>query len=270
MVTNRAKSRVALIIAAAFLIAAAVLGFLFFSMTENANPSPSPNTEEQAYDGLFPVVDWDYWKSINPDVIGWVTVPDTQINYPIMQAHEDDPDFYLHHDIYGNWSVYGIPYLDASNEETGLFNSKNAVVFGHHMNDGSMFAAFADYSGEQFAQEHQMILVQSPDKKVIYNARCVEIIDGTSLAKRTEFLDETDYMTWYQDQLVQAVVALDSDTIPDSLITFCTCSYNYFASERTLVLASEEEIYWQSEESLAQERLATKASDNSLSSASTN
>lgn len=254
MVKNKTKSRIALSIALIFLITAAVVAYLFFDMTNKANPDPDPNNTAPAEESLFPYVDWDYWQSINPDIIGWVTVPGTNIDYPIMQAHADDPDYYLHHDIYGNWSVYGVPYLDAECEETGLFNSPNGVVFGHHMNDDSMFADFANYSDSNYAQEHQMILVQDPDHQIIYYPRCAEIINANELTKRTSFNDDEDYRNWYADIIDNAVMVLDSTTEPDSLITWCTCSYNYFGNERTLVYSSAQEVYWQSEESLEKER----------------
>lgn len=250
MVRNRTKSRIALCIAIGFFAAAGILAYVFFTMTDKANPEPSPGVEQSvSAENPFVEVDWEYWKSINPDVIGWVNVPDTPINYPILQAHADDPEFYLHHDVYKECSLYGVPYLDASNETYGLLDSLNAVVFGHHMNDGTMFAAFANYSDKSFADAHKNIYVQTPDKQVVYEAQCVQIIDGTTLSKRTSFVDPTDYETWYQEQINNSVVTLGSSDIPESLITFCTCSYNRFSNERTLVLASPERIWWQSDES---------------------
>lgn len=240
MATNRTKSRVAMIFAAMLLFAAATVMVLFSQMTEDANPSPSPEAGEEVTDpDGFPVVDWDYWKSINPDVIGWVTVPGTKIDYPILQAHSNSPEYYLHHDIYGNWSVYGVPYLDAENEEDGLLGSANAVVFGHHMNDGSMFAAFADYSTDKaYAKEHAKILVQTPETKAVYHARFAQIINGLKNLKRTEFGSAKDYRDWYDSAREDASVVLDEKSEPTTVITWCTCSYNYFGNERTLVYSS--------------------------------
>lgn len=224
-----------------------MMAFWVNSMQTNATFDPSPLQKEEGQSGqtnpddIFPDVDWNYWKSINPDVIGWITVPDTPINYPILQAHSDDPDFYLHHDIYGNWSVYGIPYLDAENESGGLFGSQNAVIFGHHMNDGTMFAALADYSNKKYAEKHCTILLQTPQEKKEYNARFVNIINANDALKRTFFLDNTDYANWYKDQLSNAIVTLEQGEQPESVVTLCTCSYNYFGNERTLVVASEKE-----------------------------
>ena len=53
----------------------------------------------------------------------------------MVQAHADSPTWYLSHDVYGNWNIYGCPYLDADCEEEG-FGSQVAYVFAHHMDDG--------------------------------------------------------------------------------------------------------------------------------------
>ena len=111
---SKTKMRIAAVFAVICFVGAGFLAWLYFDMTAKANPEPSPNAEQG--DSLFPTVDWDYWQSINPDIIGWVTVPGTTIDYPIMQGHSDDPEYYLHHDIYGNWSIYGVPYLDEANQ----------------------------------------------------------------------------------------------------------------------------------------------------------
>lgn len=223
------------------LVCALTILVSFLNMQESASPSPSgdSNTPIEYSDDGFPVVDWDYWKSINPDVIGWVTVPGTVIDYPILQAQANAPEFYLHHDVYKNWSVYGVPYLDAQNLQTGgLFNSKNAIVFGHHMNDGTMFAAFADYSNKAFAEEHNQILVQSPTEKAVLNVNMAQIVKGSDNAKRISFLDDQDYSIWYENSLAESDMVLDSESRPDHIITFVTCSYNYSSNERTIVLSS--------------------------------
>lgn len=238
------KGRVLLAMAAALLAAAIALLAAWTDMTGRATTlTPSPAAAEAGQgatdaDG-FPEVDWGYWKSVNPDVVGWVTVPGTGIDYPILQAAADDPEFYLHHDVYGQWSVYGVPYLDADCAETGLLHSPNAVVFGHHMNDGSMFAAFADYSTDKgFATEHARILVQTPTERRAVECRFAQIVDGTSRAKRTSFASSAEHALWYGNQLASASTVLDADSRPSEVITFCTCSYNYFSNERTLVYAS--------------------------------
>ena len=73
----------------------------------------------------------------NPDMVGWIKINGTNINYPVMQTPEN-PDYYLDHDFYKNQSVYGCPYVQANCDVKTP--SDNVIVYAHHMNDGSMFA----------------------------------------------------------------------------------------------------------------------------------
>ena len=160
---KKTKSRIALSMALILLAGAAVLGWTLLSWRQAAQTPPSPNAapEEQSEaadngesDG-FPVVDWDYWKSINKDIIGWITIPGTSINSPILQAPSDDPTYYLKHDVYGNYNPHGAIYLDADCPD-GLL-SKNAVIMGHHFgNDvtAAPFGTIASYIDKDFAKEH--------------------------------------------------------------------------------------------------------------------
>lgn len=98
MISHKVKSRIAMGICGILLVAAGVLGFTLWSMEQAGNPSPGGEAREVSLDPYgFPEVDWDYWKSVNPDVIGWVTVPGTNIDSPIVQAHSDAPECHPHH-----------------------------------------------------------------------------------------------------------------------------------------------------------------------------
>ena len=129
---KRTKSRIALAASAVFLLsAAAMFAFLLYCrQAAHTPPSPDAIPESTVEDGDgFPAVDWDYWQDINPDVIGWVTIPGTTVDSPILQAHGDAPGYYLKHDVYGNYNPAGAIYLDADCEELGL-SSRNAVILG--------------------------------------------------------------------------------------------------------------------------------------------
>ena len=73
-------------------------------------------------------------KEKNPDCIGWVRVPGTDIDYPIMWT-PNDPEHYLHLDFYGSCSDYGVPFLDHRCD----LDRDNIILYGHNMFDGTMF-----------------------------------------------------------------------------------------------------------------------------------
>lgn len=238
------KQRVAAIAAITALVAAAVLGLWLFNVHDRAvDVHPSPVSEsicEGGEDDDFPTVDWGYWLSVNPDIVAWVSVPGTDIDYPVVQARADDPTFYLDHDVYRGWNPYGCPYLDAGCAERGI-DSPLAIMFAHHMNDGSMFSAFASYSDRGFAAAHDEVLVQTPEKKISLEVIAVDVVDSDNEYKRLEFADNEEFGSWLEGLLAEADVVLDEGAQAESVKAFCTCSYGRWdGHERTIVYAREE------------------------------
>lgn len=109
--------------------------------TESEVPEETTVTAYEKYAAVY---------AQNPDFIGWITVPGTNINYPVMQS-VDKPDFYLKHAFDGSYSNYGVPYAQ---ENCDLEMSDNVILYGHHMSDGSMFADLCKYEREDFYREH--------------------------------------------------------------------------------------------------------------------
>lgn len=251
---RKTKSRIAITIALLASIAAlAIGGFLLYGRLA-AHTAPSPDAtllgfitvsdEAETDDDGFPEVDWSYWQGVNADVIGWITVPGTDIDSPILQAHADDPEHYLHYDVYGNYNPRGAIYLDAECEEYGL-SSRNAVILGHHYGYSSAAAPFgiiAEYSDEDFAAEHVTVLIQTPASKMTYEVRFAQIVKGWEPNKRTSFDSEQDYRQWYDGSRDEAAMVLDAETEPKQTISLVSCSYNYWSwNERTVVVTSAQE-----------------------------
>ena len=89
----------------------------------------------------------------NSDFVGWLSIPGTNIDYPVMQT-VDKPNFYLKRGFDKQYSDYGVPYVQ---ENCDLALSDNCVIYGHHMNNGTMFADLCKYESEDFYQEHKTI-----------------------------------------------------------------------------------------------------------------
>lgn len=95
----------------------------------------------------------------NNDFVGWLRIDGTNINYPVMQS-PDNPNFYLKHSFGKEYSNYGVPYVQ-ENCELGV--SDNAIIYGHNMDDGSMFADLCKYESEDFYREHKVIQFDTMD-----------------------------------------------------------------------------------------------------------
>lgn len=252
------KSRAAFAAAAVFLAVAAILFGVLLHFYRDASPSPSPNGTPQetatesagGRESEFPTVDWDYWKSVNGDVIGWITVPGTDINHPILQAHASDLDYYLHHDIYRNYNPLGALYLDAECEKEG-FQSPNAVILGHSLTLGNAVTCFGNiqrYSDKSFASEHQTVLIQTPNTKMRYTVRFANIVKGWEPTKRTVFAGDSDFRNWYDSSRESAAMVLDTDSEPNQVISLVSCSYNFWKqNERTVVTTSIDQKQAQTE-----------------------
>lgn len=250
---RKTKSRIAIAVALLAAIAALALGgfLLYCRMAARTDPSPKgtgiasflePTPEAKDDDG-FPVVDWAHWKAVNPAVIGWITIPGTKVDAPILQASKADPNHYLRHDVYGNYNPHGAIFLDADCDD-GLA-SRNAVILGHHFSGNPAAAPFgviADYKDKAFAKGHAAILLQTPESKMRYEVRFAQIVKGWEPNKRTRFADDADYREWYADALGSASMVLDGQTRPAQTVSLVSCSYNHWKrNERTVVTASVEQ-----------------------------
>ena len=93
-----------------------------------------------------------YWE--NTDMVGWIQIEGTNIDYPVMQTPAD-PTYYLKHDFEKNYTDYGCPFMQANCD--ALAPSDNLIIYGHNMKDGSMFADLAKYRSKDFWQTHKTV-----------------------------------------------------------------------------------------------------------------
>lgn len=88
----------------------------------------------------------------NSDIIGWITVDGTKIDYPVMQT-QDDPEFYLRRNFQKEHATAGVPFIDASSDI--FVPTSNFLIYGHNMKNGTMFHDMLKYKDKSFYQEHK-------------------------------------------------------------------------------------------------------------------
>ena len=124
-----------------------------------AAPAPaSPPSSPSAQAPARPAVDMELLSRQYPDAVGWLYCEGTPIDYPVMQAA--DNDYYLHRLPDGSWNTGGSLFLDwrcAEDLSDGL-----SVVYGHNMRDGSMFACLANYMEQDWCDAHPVLELQTP------------------------------------------------------------------------------------------------------------
>ncbi len=110
--------------------------------------------------------------SINPDFAGWLQIPGTDIDYPVMQTPED-PDYYLSRNFYETETNQGSIFADGRCDLQRP--SENILLHGHHMRDGSMFGSLVDYEDKSFWEEHKYIFFDTLTETHTYEVLAVFI-----------------------------------------------------------------------------------------------
>ena len=103
-------------------------------------------------------VNWDELLSTNPDVIAWIQIPDTKINFPVLQGESNNT--YLRKNIYKKYSRGGCIFVDSHN--TDNFTDLNTIIYGHNLNNGSMFSNLKKYKDKDYLQKHNYIYIYLP------------------------------------------------------------------------------------------------------------
>ena len=246
---DRTKSRIALALAASLISLALAVSTSVLMLTEKASstsPDPLGTYEEAFQDDGFESIDWDYWLSVNPDIIGWINVPGTAIDYPIVQGSAGDPGRYLSYDVNGRWDYHGAPYLTWECAEGGLLHSPNALVFGHHLQDGTMFSRLSDVIDVAYLDEHTPIQIQTPTEKANLTVLAVDRINANRETVRLEFGTLLDHAAWLASVTAASDRNLSSAGFDfgsvENVVTLCTCSYSTWSNERTLLYCTIENV----------------------------
>ncbi len=166
-------------------------------------------------------------QTVYPDTVGWLYIPDTSINYPIMQG--GDNDFYLHHAYDGSSLHAGSIFLDYRCENR-FMNPVN-IVYGHNMRNGSMFAGLLRFADSAYFDSHRYGWLATPE--TVYR------IDFFSCAKadmNDELYDgSTPVDEWLSHLSDISVVSENADfSGNDRFISLSTCSYE-FENARTIL-----------------------------------
>lgn len=172
----------------------------------------------------------------NKDIVGWLKIDNTTINYPIMQ-NINDPNYYLHRDFYKNYSSYGTPYMA---KQCNL-NSDNIVIYGHHMKNNKMFGELEKYKSKDFYNNHKIITFTTLEKE--YSYEIFAVFKTTVYTKNTFRYYENinfenkkmydDFINICKDKsLYQTGIEIKDK---EKLITLSTCEYSNKNSRLVIV-----------------------------------
>ena len=197
---------------------------------------PEQDTAEAPQESQSPVShDCDALATNNVDCIGWLSIPDTVVSYPVMYS-PSEPERYLHLDFYGHYSYSGTPFLDARCDPY----DGNLIIYGHNMVNGTMFGSLKHYQNADYLNSHKIIYLERSD-----GIHAFEIFSVVTLEKDDawySFLhaaDADEEAAWIADlERKSGVHTGNTPTGTERMLTLSTCTGNR-RSERMIVVAKE-------------------------------
>lgn len=219
---NRIKKLLILITIIACIVSLIIVGYIFIknylecsSNNEDINDLidevfvEDPNEKENN-------LDWDYLKSINEDIIGWIEIEGTEINYPILK--DNDSLYYLKHNYLKKYNSNGSIFTLDINP----FEDCETLLYGHNMKNGTMFSILGKYLDKDFLNSHQNIKIYTPNKNyegVIFSAYSIGIGTEKNNISNLCFDEKIEY---YKNS---SQIKVDNVEITNKIVKLSTCSY---------------------------------------------
>lgn len=167
----------------------------------------------------------DLQKNTNADIYSWIYIPDTLVDYPVVQ-HATDNNYYLNHNLDGSSGYPGCIYTENYNRKD--FTDPVTVLYGHNMKDGSMFAGLHRYKDTDYMKEHPYIYIYMEDKLYVYeifaayeytSEHLLYDHDYTSAAQFSEYIENIRNVR-DMGKVIRDDLEITDD---DSILTLSTC-----------------------------------------------
>ena len=198
-------------------------------MTDNVEPTDIPQEQKQSSRNLTPLFE------ANGDCIGWICIPNTTVNYPVMFTPEE-PQKYLRKNFEGEYSVSGVPFLKGK----CTLECDHLILYGHNMKNGTMFSDITKYRNKDYCTEHPVIEFETAQGLKQYTVFAVVYVknndgwnDFHTSADETEFNNKVSK--------IKSRALYDTGITPEygqQLLTLSTC-YGATKSDRIIVIGAE-------------------------------
>ena len=205
-------------------------------LTVIATPSPAPVlpdatvlSEPEATPAPTPVptaqpasMDFKAMKKKWKDVRGWIRIPDTVIDYPIVQGK--DNIYYLNHMPNGADSASGAIFIDSSNAPD--FSDTSTTIHGHHLKSGKMFGSLERFNEEAYYREHPYVELYTPSGDYTCAIFACRFIDANTFSYPASFLDQADFESFIASLKAETPYVIPVDPkYGDRIILLSTCAY---------------------------------------------
>lgn len=162
---------------------------------------------------------------VNPDYMGWITINDTSIDYPIMKGK--DNEFYLNRDFNKEYLTSGSIFMDYRNDG---FQDRNTVIYGHHMRDGSMFGSLKKYEYADYFEKNKYINIKTKNNKnFMYEIFGVYVTKANDIESISiNFSNDVEFNSYIENILRKSIYETNINIEnTDKILTLATCSYKF-------------------------------------------
>lgn len=206
-------------------------------VTKAVDDAEPVQTETIAY--ISPV-DFQGLHKINPDIYGWLCIPNTDISYPILQGKSNDA--YLRHDEYHKESKAGCIFTENYNNKD--FTDPVTVIYGHNMHDGTMFGSLQKiYTNQTEFDTHNEIIVYLPDSEKRYKIFAAVPYDSIHILYYYDFTQSRIFRAFFDDimsvRALNVCFADDTTLFPNDHVVILSTCLSSDRSKRFLVCAKE-------------------------------
>lgn len=183
-------------------------------------------------------IDMQELYNINNDIVGWLKIDDTNINYPVMQT-KDKPNYYLRRNFYKEYSQWGTPFLA---ESCDIQSSDNLIIYGHHINNSKMFGELEHYKKEEYYKNHKYIKFYTMNEKKEYEIIAVfktVAYTGFKYYQYNSFNNQREFETFIKKCRELSFYNIEKNiNYGEKLIILSTCEYSQ-ENGRLVVVAKE-------------------------------
>lgn len=168
-------------------------------------------------------IDFNELIAINPDVVGWIVVEDTDISYPIVQGK--DNEYYLNHTFKKNENYAGAIFMDYRANRN--FEDYNTFIYGHNVYHGTMFAELSNYMKKEFLDVHPYIYLYTPTQDYKLQVASVYIDKEDSPSYQLQQYQTIEQYQEYINMIMSKSVYNTNVnlTTDDKMVSLYTCSY---------------------------------------------
>ncbi|MCM1527327.1 MAG: class B sortase [Bacteroides sp.] len=165
---------------------------------------------------------------VNADIYAWIYIPDSLIDYPVLQ-HPTDNLYYLEHNLDGSKGYPGCIYSEDYNAKD--FSDPNTVLYGHNMKAGTMFAGLHKYEDADYFAEHPYVYIYTPEKLYVYEIFAAYEFSDLHLLLNFDFTSEDVFQKFLDDiyDMRSMTCNINEDvevTAQNRILTLSTCVKN--------------------------------------------